>query len=75
MKLNIKEKEYARNVYIKIANKVFGEYNKVYKAKQNTYKTAANIRPKKSSTIRSLGITYCVGSGIYGFLKGITKGR
>jgi S-DNA-T family DNA segregation ATPase FtsK/SpoIIIE len=77
MAFNESEKKYARNIYIKIANKVFSEYDKVYKARNNTYKAPQTTYRKttKRSKITGLGITYCVGSGIYGFLKGLTKGR
>ena len=62
------EKEYARNVYIKTANKVFNEYDKIYRFKQKQVKTR-----KKSTNIKGLGIAYCIGCGFYGFIKGITK--
>ena len=62
------EKIYARAIYLKTANKVIKDYDKIYKLR----KTSAP-KSKKSGNIRKLGITYCVGSGIYGFLKALRK--
>lgn len=59
---------YAKNIYLKTANRVFRDYDKVYKLKEKTPKSK-----KKGVNINGLGITYCIGSGIYGFLKALRK--
>lgn len=67
---NENDKQKAREIYIRVANKVFSEYDRIYKTKEKPVR-----KTSKRSKITGLGITYCVGSGIYGFLKGLTKGR
>ena len=62
------EKDYAREIYLKVANKIFNEYDKIYKLKNNNVEST-----KKDKSIKNLGIIYCVGCGISGFIKGITK--
>ena len=58
------------------ANKVFRDYDKIYKLSKKvptkTYKMVYKKENRKSK-IKGLGITYCIGCGIYGFIKGITK--
>ena len=85
------ERQYAKNIYLKVANKIFSEYDKIYKLKEKTSKNkfkavnnvniinrtrkVNNIRrvKKNHSGLKALGITYCIGCGIHGFIKGITK--
>lgn len=62
------EKAYAKSIYLKTANKIFSEYDKIYKLKENNAKKAV-----KSDNMIGLGIVYCLGKGISGFIKGITK--
>ena len=62
------ETTYAKNIYLKTANRVFRDYDKVYKLKEKTPKSK-----KKGVNINGLGITYCIGSGIHGFLKALRK--
>ena len=70
------EKQYAKSIYLKIANKTFTQYDKIYKPIKNSaprqVKTTCNRR-KTGASLTGLGVTYCVGSGIYGFIKGMLK--
>lgn len=84
---NSKEKQYAKSVYLKTANKIFSEYDKIYKVKSKqsikpikivlngTKRNNARryIKRNKNKGLSKLGITYCLGCGLYGFIKGITK--
>ena len=67
-----KEREYAKSIYLKTANKVFRDYDKVYKLNQKAPIKAIKTTNKRTN-IRGLGITYCIISGIYGFIKGLAK--
>ena len=62
------ERIYAKTIYLKVANRVFRDYDKVYKLKEKIGKSAP-----KGVNMNGLGITYCLGSGILGFIKGLTK--
>ena len=74
------EKMYAKEIYLKIANKIFTEYDKIYKAREKQQRIVIQ-RPRQAVTRRTtrrnrhtgLGIAYCLGCGIYGFMKGLTK--
>lgn len=68
-KLN--EKQYAKSIYLKTANRVFRDYDKIYKLKQNN--SVRQVKTSNNKGIRGLGIAYCVGCGITGFIKGLTK--
>lgn len=67
-----KERQYAKNIYLKTANRVFRDYDKVYKL---NVKAPVRVRKKanKRANIKGLGIMYCIMCGIYGFIKGLTK--
>lgn len=71
MFIKIQEKQYARNIYLKTANRIFKDYDKIYKLNQN--RVVIPVKNTKNRGIRGLGITYCLGCGIYGFIKGLTK--
>lgn len=62
------ERRYAKNIYLKTANNLFSEYDKIYKLKANKPRKA-----NKTRNIKGIGITYCIGCGLYGFIKGLTK--
>lgn len=70
---NDKEKQYAKSVYLKTANKIFSQYDKIYKANQKQAVNTAKRTKKSGSSLTGLGIAYCLGCGIYGFMKGCTK--
>ncbi len=60
-------------MYLKTANKIFSKYDKIYKANQKQAVNTAKRTKKSGSGLTGLGIAYCIGSGIYGFMKGCTK--
>lgn len=81
---NDKEEQYAKSVYLKTANKIFSEYDKMYKVKQkqavrpvkivyNTRTAPRRNTRRKNHGLTGLGIAYCLGCGIYGFMKGGKK--
>lgn len=77
---NENERQYAKDIYIKTANKIFSEYDKIYKLREKQSRIAQNntIRARQNNRnsnrgIKRVGIAYCIGCGIYGFMKGITK--
>lgn len=80
------ERQYAKNIYLKTANNVFKDYDKIYKSRQKqavrVIKTSNNVRRvstqrrntrKRHRGLTGLGIAYCLGCGLYGFIKGCTK--
>lgn len=74
-----KERQYAKNIYLKTANKIFTEYDKIYRLREKqvvrTVTRQNNTRQVKRGKggLRGLGIAYCLGCGVYGFMKGLTK--
>lgn len=82
---NDKESQYAKSVYLKTANKIFSEYDKMYKVRQKQAVRPVNVvynkRPvasrrvvrRKNHGLTGLGITYCLGCGLYGFIKNAIK--
>jgi S-DNA-T family DNA segregation ATPase FtsK/SpoIIIE len=70
------ERQYAKEIYLKTANKTFTQYDKIYKSSRISTQAAnksANRRQERKSSTTGLGISYCLGCGIYGFIKGLTK--
>lgn len=71
------ERQFAKNIYLKIANRVFKDYDKIYRVTQKQtiqrQKTTSYKPRKQKSGLTGLGITYCLGCGIVGLIKGFTK--
>ena len=62
------ERQYAKNIYLKVANGIFKDYDKIYKLKEKSVRTV-----NKGVNLTGLGIVYCIGKGISGLVKGFTK--